>query len=145
MVFGLGGSSSSDAADKNWGEKFRVYVFIELGIWLPICFATCYRYQPTMMFMRTATGKAIVERTGSVLLRVSPRFHASLATLAGKIEGAPIGRSLAEWALINKVLAPINFPLKFWLAHKWVEYRKSLANTELPEMPAIPTPVRASE
>ena len=68
-----------------------------------------------------------------------------LVQLAGKIEGAPIGLSLAEWALINKVLAPINFPLKFWLAHKWVEYRKSLANTELPEMPAIPTPVRASE
>ena len=48
----------------------------------------------------------LAQRTGAVIERWSPSWHASLMKLAGKIEGAPASRAFGEWALINKILAP---------------------------------------
>ena len=39
-------------------------------------------------------------------------------------------RAAAEWALINKVLAPVNFPLKMWIAHKGAPQPPALAQDE---------------
>ena len=103
--------------------QFKVYLLIEGGIWLPMCYACCYRFQPTLRFMRSGAGRAIVERTSSFLERHTPRTHANLSQMASKIHGAPAGRAAAEWALINKVLAPIGFPTKMWIAHRIVQSR----------------------
>ena len=103
--------------------QFKVYLVIECGIWLPACYAFCYRFQPTIRFMASPQGRALALRSGAVLERWAPSWHASVIKLAGKIEGAPATRAFGEWALINKVLAPIGFPTKMWIAHKVVEAR----------------------
>ena len=91
-----------------------------------MCYICCYRFQPTIRFMASPGGRAFVKSTGSVLERWAPSWHASVAKLASKIEGAPATRAFGEWALINKVLAPVGFPTKMWIAHKIVERRKAL-------------------
>jgi len=60
-------------------------------------------------------------RNESFLERRAPSTHASLAKLANQAQGAPAGRAAAEWALLNKVLAPIGFPTKMWIAHRVVK------------------------
>ena len=56
-----------------------------------------------------------------------------------------MSRAAAEWALVNKVLAPVNFPLKMWIAHKYVEWRHS-GEVAVPMPAAVPPlPARASE
>ena len=144
--------SSSTSADgtKKWGEKVRMptyllpapsqatlpfacaqfkwYLLIEGGIWLPACYFCCYRFQPTMRFMASPTGRALVMRSSTFLERWAPSWRASIAKLASKIEGAPATRAFGEWALINKILAPIGFPTKMWIAHKIVERRRALVS-----------------
>ena len=104
--------------------QFKTYLVIECCGWLPACYLFCYRFQPTIRFMASPAGRAFAQRTGAVIERWSPSWHASLMKLAGKIEGAPASRAFGEWALINKILAPIGFPTKMWLAHLIVERRK---------------------
>merc|ERR1719152_434863 len=74
--------------------------------------------------MASPAGRALVLRTGSFLERWTPSWHASIAKLASKIEGAPASRAFGEWALLNKILAPIGLPTKLWIAHKIVTMRK---------------------
>ena len=112
---------------KAFGEAFKVYLFIECGIWLPFCWVACYRFQPTVRLMQTRGGRRFVERSGDFLERNAPSWHASIMRLAGKIQGAPRVRATGEWALINKVLAPIGFPTKLWIAHKFVQRRDGAA------------------
>jgi hypothetical protein len=107
--------------------QFKYYLFIEGCIWLPACYLCCYRFQPTVRFMQTDAGRAVVGRTSSLLERYAPKTHATLAQMAGKIHGTPAGRAAAEWALINKVLAPVGFPTKMWIAHKIVQSRAGTA------------------
>lgn len=121
-------SSTLDAdgtPKRDWGEKFKVYLFIECGIWLPGCYLACYRFAPTMKLMQTTSGKRAVEACSAWLSRVVPSWHKKLVELAGKIEGAPMSRAFGEWALVNKVLAPVNFPFKMWIAHKIVQRRRA--------------------
>ena len=87
------------------GAQFKVYLFIEGCIWLPTAYVFCYRFQPTVRFVQTETGRRIVERSSAWLSQYTPSWHASLAKLASRIEGAPAGRAAAEWALLNKVRA----------------------------------------
>lgn len=130
------GSSTNDGAPEgSWGEKFKVYLVIECGIWLPGCYLACYRFAPTIRLMQTTNGRRAVEATSSWLARHVPTWHKKLAELAGKIEGAPLSRAFGEWALINKVLAPINFPFKMWLAHKFVQRRRDHDSTILAREP----------
>ena len=70
--------------------QFKVYLVIECGIWLPVCYVACYRYQPTLLFMRTNTGKAVVDRTGAFLLRWVPSWHAKVAEV--RESGGAFGR-----------------------------------------------------
>ena len=106
--------------------QFKVYLVIEGLIWLPCCYMACYRFQPTIRFMASPVGRRFVSRTGAALERWTPSWHGSLVKLASKIEGAPASRAFGEWALINKILAPVGFPTKMWIAHKVVESRKAL-------------------
>ena len=39
----------------------------------------------------------------------------------------PKGRTFAEFVLVNKVLAPVSFPTKIWIAHKIVKRRENAA------------------
>ena len=124
--------SQADTLSGNDSRKlaqFKVYLFIEGCIWLPACYALCYRYQPTIRFMASPAGRALVVRAGNVLEQWAPSWHASVVKLAGRIEGAPASRAFGEWALINKLLAPIGFPTKMAIAHTVVERRKRLASS----------------
>lgn len=109
---------------KAFGEAFKVYLFIECCIWLPGCYLACYRFAPTLRLMQTKTGRDLVHRSSNALERWTPKWHARLTELSSKIHGAPAGRAFAEWALINKILAPIGFPTKMWIAHKIVSSRE---------------------
>ena len=102
-----------------------MYLVIEGFIWLPSCYLFCYRFQPTIRFMASPAGRSVVQRSGAFLERWAPSWHASVVKLASKIEGAPATRAFGEWALINKVLAPIGLPTKLWIAHHIVEWRKA--------------------
>jgi hypothetical protein len=108
---------------KAFGEAFKVYLFIECCVWLPCCYAACYRFAPTLRLMETPRGRSFVKRASDVLASWTPTWHARLTELSSKINGAPASRAFAEWALINKILAPIGFPTKMWIAHKVVSRR----------------------
>uniref|UniRef100_A0A7S2BWK6 Uncharacterized protein n=1 Tax=Haptolina brevifila TaxID=156173 RepID=A0A7S2BWK6_9EUKA len=122
---------STEGESKGWGEKFKVYLFIECCIWLPGAYLFCYRFQPTIRFVQTNSGKHIVSRASTLLEQYTPSMHARLSEMAGKIQGAPAGRAAAEWALLNKVLAPIGFPTKLWMAHQIVQRRNAALGTDL--------------
>ena len=114
--------------------QFKTYLFIECCIWLPSCYFFCYRFQPTIRLARSPAGRQIVLTVGGFLERNAPSMHAKLATLVEKAQGAPAGRAAAEWALANKVLAPIGFPTKMWIAHKVVKRQR--AQDAAPSSPA---------
>lgn len=128
MAVGDGGHGSEEAAGSAdadvLGAKFKAYLFIECCVWLPGCYLVCYRYRPTVLFVSTPRGKALVERASALLQRHAPKQHRSLERLVGRMHGTPAVRAAAEWALVNKVLAPVNFPFKMWLGHRWVEWRR---------------------
>jgi hypothetical protein len=83
--------------------QFKVYLMIECFVWLPAAYIFCYRFQPTVRFAKTDSGKRIVIAASNFLERRAPSTHASLAKLANQAQGAPAGRAAAEWALLNKV------------------------------------------
>lgn len=112
---------------EEWGATFKVYLVIECGIWLPCCYAACYWFAPTIRLMNTPFGRRSVERSSAWLSKNTPSWHATLAKLAGRIEGAPASRAFGEWALINKVLAPVSFPTKMWIARRIVNRRDQAA------------------
>ena len=90
--------------------QFKVYLIIEGCVWLPAAYLFCYRFQPTLRFVRTDTGRRIVHAASGFLERHTPTTHASLAKLADRAQGAPAGRAAAEWALLNKVAYPAHVP-----------------------------------
>ena len=105
---------------RGWGKIFQVYVGIEVFIWMPALYATCYTLQPTARFMQTSCGKHAVDRVANCLQHYTPSYHGKLVSLSSKIYGAPRTRAFAEWVLLMKVLAPVAFPAKFYIASKIV-------------------------
>ena len=101
----------------SWGEKFKVYAAFEVGIWLPGLFALCYCYQPSVRFVRTRVGGAVVQSIGAWLRRYTPSQYEKIAALSERAYGSPKGRTTAEWLLINKVLSPVALPSKLFLAN----------------------------
>ena len=77
--------------------QFKVYLMIECFVWLPAAYIFCYRFQPTVRFAKTDSGKRIVIAASNFLERRAPSTHASLAKLASQAQGAPAGRAAAEW------------------------------------------------
>jgi len=61
----------------------------------------------------------------NALLRWSPKLHQSVTKMSSNVYGGTHKRALAEWVLFNKVLAPVSFPIKIWVAHKIVESHKA--------------------
>lgn len=98
-------------------ETFKAYVFIEVLVWLPGLYLLCYRYRPTIRFVETQAGRDLVRRVGEWLQRKVPSQHAKVVKLSEGLYGSPNGRTFAELALLNKVLAPVTLPTKFMLAH----------------------------
>ena len=105
---------------RGWGKIFQVYVGIEVFIWMPALYATCYTLQPTARLMQTNAGKQAVDRIARCLQRYTPSYHERLVSLSSRIYGAPRTRAFAEWALLMKVLAPVAFPAKVYIATKIV-------------------------
>jgi hypothetical protein len=105
--------------------QFKVYLGIELFVWFPGLYVSCLWLQPTVRIMGTRLGKRGVQAASDALLRWSPSWHASVAKLGANVYGGTHKRAAAEWLLLNKVLAPISFPTKLWVAHKIVESRKA--------------------
>ena len=101
----------------SWGEKFKVYAAFEVGIWLPGLFALCYCCQPSVRFVRTRVGGAVVQSIGAWLRRYTPSQYEKIAALSERAYGSPKGRTTAEWLLINKVLSPVALPSKLFLAN----------------------------
>lgn len=104
---------------------------IEFGIWLPLAYVGCYRFQPSLRIMQSSGGRRFIENASDFLRSKVPSWHETLAKLASKIEGAPRTRAAGEWALLNKVLAPVSFPTKMYLAHLIVQ-RRSQAHIDSP-------------
>jgi len=136
----------SDTAKAGWGAKFQVYAAIELFIWMPGLYATCYALQPTRRLMSTRFGQSSVERMSNCLQRYTPSYHQTLTRLSERIYGAPSVRAFAEWTLLMKVLAPVAFPIKMFIAHKIVEghghhheapekRRRGVPHDEVPDEP----------
>ena len=90
--------------------QFKVYLVIEGFVWLPACYAFCYRFQPTIRIAQSPAGRRAVQSASSYLERVAPSTHATLAKLAAQAQGAPAGRAAAEWALLNKVSLTESLP-----------------------------------
>ena len=101
----------------SWGEKFKVYAAFEVGIWLPGLFALCYCYQPSVRFVRTRVGGAVMQSIGAWLRRYVPSQYEKIAALSQRTYGSPKGRTTAEWLLLNKVLSPVSLPSKLFLAN----------------------------
>jgi hypothetical protein len=124
-----------------FGKKLTAYLAIE-AVWLPSLYFACYRYRPAVRFVETPLGKKVVQRASAWLQRAAPSWHERVAALSARVYGAPHGRTFAEWVLVNKLLTPVAFPAKLWLAHRIVERRNAaaaaLARGEWP-----PSPVRA--
>ena len=108
------------------GDKFRTYVVLETSWWVTV-YAVCYRWQPTILLMRTGWGSTAVRRAGAWLQRAWPSRYDGIAKAANRVYDSPNGRTFAEWALINKVLAPVSFPAKLALANRIVNQRAALA------------------
>ena len=68
-----------------------------------------------------------VRRAGAWLQRAWPSRYDGIAKAANRVYDSPNGRTFAEWALINKVLAPFTFPTKIYIAHRIVEHRRRAA------------------
>ena len=101
--------------------QFKTYVGIEVLIWFPGLYAACYTLQPTVRIVSTQLGARAVKASSEWLLQKAPKWHASIAKLSTRVYGGPHKRAFAEWVLLNKVLAPVSFPTKLWIAHKVVE------------------------
>jgi len=107
-------------------NTFKGYLIIEIGMWLPVMWVACYRFQPAVRFYATPFGKRVTERGAVVLERWLPSMHKQLSGLAERIYGNPKGRTTAEWLLINKVLSPVAFPAKTYVGHLWCERNRKL-------------------
>lgn len=108
------------------GEKFRTYIVLETGWWFSLA-AICYRFKPTVLVMQSGWGSHAVRRAGAWLKQVWPARYEGITTAAGRMYTSPNGRTLGEWLLINKVLAPVSFPAKLALANRIVNQRAALA------------------
>eukprot|EP00320_Phaeocystis_rex_P014211 CAMPEP_0119080570 /NCGR_PEP_ID=MMETSP1178-20130426/112599_1 /TAXON_ID=33656 /ORGANISM="unid sp, Strain CCMP2000" /LENGTH=190 /DNA_ID=CAMNT_0007063187 /DNA_START=26 /DNA_END=598 /DNA_ORIENTATION=+ len=108
----------------SWGEKFKVYAALEVGIWLPGLFALCYHCQPAVRFVRTRFGGAFVQSIAKYLRHATPSQYEKIAKLGAKAYGSPKGRTTAEWLLLNKVLSPVSLPAKIFLAN-WIVDKQS--------------------
>jgi len=65
----------------------------------------CYRYQPTVLLMKTGWGSRAVRWAGGWLQRVAPSRYESIAKMSERAYGSPHGRTVGEWVLINKAIS----------------------------------------
>ena len=120
-----------DSADPRSGNVFGAkalhYLAIE-GVWLSGLYVVCYRYKPSAVVLQTTAGRRVVQSASRFLRKCTPTWHGRLGQLSERANsGQGHGRTFGEWLLINKLLAPVNFPFKLWLAHLIVERKERIA------------------
>uniref|UniRef100_A0A7S2GCR7 Uncharacterized protein n=1 Tax=Haptolina brevifila TaxID=156173 RepID=A0A7S2GCR7_9EUKA len=109
------------------GEKFRWYLTLETSWWVSV-YAICYRCQPSVALMQTKVGSAMIRHVGRWLQRAWPSRYDSISQSFARMYESPNGRTFGEWLLVNKVLAPVSFPMKLALANRIVNQRAALAS-----------------
>mmetsp|Transcript_24856 Transcript_24856/g.54320 ORF Transcript_24856/g.54320 Transcript_24856/m.54320 type:complete len:157 (+) Transcript_24856:196-666(+) len=114
------------------GQKLAAYIAIE-AVWLTALYGACFRYRPTVVFLSTQSGARFVQRASTFLQTYLPGSHNSIVKLSEKAYGSPQGRTVGEWLLINKILAPVSLPTKLWIAHRVCEYRKASQSAGMPD------------
>jgi len=95
------------------GLKVRYYIALE-STWHVLLYATCWRYRPTVLVMESARGRAIVSRVSETLTRWNWN---TFSKMGANVYNSQWKRALAEWTIINKIAAPISFPVKIYMAH----------------------------
>lgn len=95
------------------GLKVRYYIALE-STWHVCLYAACWRYRPTVLVMESPRGRAMVHRVGEFLTRW--RWN-TFSKVGANVYNSQWKRALAEWTIINKIAAPISFPVKIYVAH----------------------------
>jgi hypothetical protein len=125
--------------------QFQTYIGIELLIWFPGLYAACFFGTPTVRIVKTQLGARGVKAASEALQRWAPTWYESVTKMSAKVYGGPHKRALAEWVLLNKVLAPVSFPTKLWIAHKIVERRNATALSGAGDAGPQPSPTVVSD
>ena len=107
--------------------QLATYVALETSWWVAL-YGICYRFQPTVGLMRTEWGSIAVRRVGGWLKQAWPARYDGIVKAADRVYTSPNGRTFGEWLLVNKVLAPVSFPMKLALANRIVNQRVALAS-----------------
>ena len=81
-----------------------MYAGLESAWWAGT-YVICYRYQPTVLLMKTGWGSRAVRWAGGWLQRVAPSRYESIAKMSERAYGSPHGRTVGEWVLINKAIS----------------------------------------
>lgn len=105
------------------GEKFRTYLQLQVAWWMG-SYGICYQFQPTTKVVETNWGAAAVDYAGAWLQRMWPARHESIVNASKRVYTSPNGRTLAEFMLLNKVLAPLVFPFLVATANSIVNRRQ---------------------
>lgn len=103
---------------KRMGPALKYYVGLET-VWHVALFAVCWRYQPLVALSRTPWGRQV----GSWMNRRVGSGAAAQGkeSRMAKFMKTPWQRATAEWAVINKVAAPVSWPTKLFIAAKIAE------------------------
>lgn len=107
---------TSAAAHTTFGKvglKVRYYIALE-STWHVCLYAACWRYRPTVLVMESPRGRAMVQRVGDFLARW--RWN-TFSKVGANVYNSQWKRALAEWTIINKIAAPVSFPVKIYVAH----------------------------
>lgn len=96
------------------GLKVRYYIALE-STWHVLLYAACWRYRPTVLVMESARGRAMVARVSETLTRWKWN---TFSKMGANVYNSRWKRALAEWTIINKIAAPVSFPVKIYLAHR---------------------------
>lgn len=94
------------------GPAVRYYIALE-STWQVGLYVICFRFKPLVPLMESNMGRAAIARMGEMMKRWN--FDAA-SKFGANVYNSPWKRAVAEWAFINKALAPVSFPAKIYLA-----------------------------
>jgi hypothetical protein len=116
-------SAASHTTFGKVGLKVRYYIALE-STWHVCLYAACWRYRPTVLVMESPRGRAMVHRVGDFLTRW--RWN-TFSKVGANLYNTKWKRALAEWTIINKIAAPVSFPVKIYVAHLLAKRSERLA------------------
>lgn len=113
------------------GLKVRYYIALE-STWHILLYATCWRYRPTVLVMESARGRAIVTRVSDTLTRWKWN---TFSKMGANVYNTKWKRALAEWTIINKIAAPVSFPVKIYVAHRLAKRHERMSEESAQQAP----------